>query len=272
MARQATFFSGTIDAPGAPVVTAYDRTSEQDDAVTWTVLRKGVSDFVERVNTAATEALIRRSLDSLAVVGQASLAPQQLDREMRRSVVEIDLGGTPLTVPFGSGDRPEWPWGEPVWVVTAHNPGGRPCSDEWNRAADAELRRHLNRQGVEFLDALGRSKGGSWQEASVALVGSERVDPIEVGRRFGQLAVFRLHNWRRTVVRTGVDPNPVANQPDVVLPSHTMLGDSMCNCGHDESPEVGKVWAVWIYITLPSFWASFWAGPFIAGSTFASVL
>ena len=176
------------------------------------------------------------TLEQHGAVGTRELAPAltatELAEAFRSSVVEVDVDGRWISVPSGTGSKRPWPWDKPLWVITAHNPGGRLCSESWNMKADRELRRHLDTAAIQYLEALGRSKDSSWQEASVALLGATERAAIDIGHQFGQLAIFKVHNWRRTVVGTGIeilaDPKPPSG---MTVPMAEAL---FCECGHRE--------------------------------------
>ena len=73
---------------------------------------------------------------------------------------------------------------------TAWNPASQACSDADNRAAHGELVDWLTEQGYVYFPSVGTAPDGSWREEGVAVVGLGRLTAIELGRRFGQHAVF----------------------------------------------------------------------------------
>lgn len=80
----------------------------------------------------------------------------------------------------------------PIFVLTAYNPGGVRRDQERNAAAEARLECDLASIGVTVWPATGRARDASWSEPGVAVVGLERAQACEFGRRYRQLAVFEL--------------------------------------------------------------------------------
>lgn len=88
----------------------------------------------------------------------------------------------------GEGSLPD------IWhVVTAHNPGSVQLSDDENRQRHDELLATLKSSGYSTAAASGQGLDGNWPpETSVAIRDIDTATAIEFGRRFGQLAIFRL--------------------------------------------------------------------------------
>lgn len=82
--------------------------------------------------------------------------------------------------------------GAPVWLVTGWNPGGTETEAAANEAANLELRQALAAAGISFHEAVGADVGSSWREPGYCLWGIERDVAVELGRRFGQLAVYEI--------------------------------------------------------------------------------
>lgn len=82
----------------------------------------------------------------------------------------------------------------PVHVITAWNPGGTAADDAANRAAQAALLTHLTvlvgEGHVELWPAVGFDPLHDWHEQSVAVAGLGRDAACEIGRRYGQAAIF----------------------------------------------------------------------------------
>ena len=80
----------------------------------------------------------------------------------------------------------------PLHVITACAPASVPS------AADAErlrlLQGDLTRRGRPWSSAVGRSPDGVHQERSVAVQGLDAAEALQLGRRYGQVAVFE---WTR---------------------------------------------------------------------------
>jgi hypothetical protein len=83
--------------------------------------------------------------------------------------------------------------GETTWCfVTAWNPDSRSLDESVNRERNARLREAIESAGLAFHAGEGRGRDGDWPpEASFLVLGPSRSDAIELGRRFGQLAIVR---------------------------------------------------------------------------------
>nr|WP_249420202.1 DUF3293 domain-containing protein [Rhabdothermincola salaria] len=83
-------------------------------------------------------------------------------------------------------------FGAPLFVITAANPNSKRASNAENARRSAELRDALVAGGAQPRRAVGTSADGRWSEASWAVSGLGRKGARELGREFGQLAVFEL--------------------------------------------------------------------------------
>lgn len=98
-----------------------------------------------------------------------------------------------------------------VHVISASNPGFLD-SDENNERQHIYMSHRLRELGVEPLPAIGASADGQWQEASWAVTGLTRLQVCELGREFGQVAVFEIDSRRIQVVRCA-DSVVVSSRP-----------------------------------------------------------
>jgi hypothetical protein len=89
--------------------------------------------------------------------------------------------------------------GSPVFVITAHNPGSEPFDAAENDRRNDLLREELCEVGQSVLPAAGRSRDGSWEEASFAVTGLDLQTTADFGRRHGQVAFFELRRDRVVV-------------------------------------------------------------------------
>jgi hypothetical protein len=113
-----------------------------------------------------------------------------LDDQFRNTVVTIEFDGTdlvidPLAAPY------ELPWERPVHVITAWNPGMH-ASAEDNAHSNLALEQILLDRSLRYFPAVGRARDGRWEEWGFAVVGADRDDALELGRRHLQLAIFEL--------------------------------------------------------------------------------
>jgi hypothetical protein len=107
------------------------------------------------------------------------------------------LRPAPATV--SSGVYPD-PAGRTIFVITAHNPGGRTVPAAENAAAQARLLAELERRGLTWWPAAGGDPSWTHVEASAAVVGLTEAEALELGAQFGQDAIFVLTPHSRQVV------------------------------------------------------------------------
>ena len=81
--------------------------------------------------------------------------------------------------------------GVTTWAyVTACNPGSVLLSKEENTARQSELARIVAERGFAAYPGEGIGDGGAWPaEPSLLIVGITHEDAVDLGRRFGQVAV-----------------------------------------------------------------------------------
>jgi len=120
------------------------------------------------------------------------------------AVVRIDWPGgviwlQPAPVTRTDGRYPDLA-GRPIYVITAHNPAGRPASDESNAAAQARLESQLRRRGLTWWPAAGGDPSWTHVEASVALTGIPEADAVALGAEFRQDAIFVFTPADRRIV------------------------------------------------------------------------
>lgn len=77
-----------------------------------------------------------------------------------------------------------------VHVITAWNPLGRTASDDANVQAQSLLLDEVHQRGLTWWPAVGGDAGGTHREESVAVVGMSDAAARDLGRRFGQDAIF----------------------------------------------------------------------------------
>jgi hypothetical protein len=104
-----------------------------------------------------------------------------------------------MPISHTAGEYPD-PEGRTIYVITAHNPGGRLAPDAENAAAQARLAAELGRRGLTWWPAAGGDPSWSHVEASAAVVGIQAPDAIALGTQFGQEAIFALTPRYRQVL------------------------------------------------------------------------
>ena len=90
--------------------------------------------------------------------------------------------------------------GMQIHVITAWNPGDERPSSEINEARNEQLRKEISSRGLEVLEALGSDPKSSHAEKSWAVVGMTDETAIELGRKYGQVAVFLITRARQWVL------------------------------------------------------------------------
>ncbi|MEX0952383.1 MAG: DUF3293 domain-containing protein [Nitriliruptoraceae bacterium] len=123
----------------------------------------------------------------------------------------ISVGVRPLVL-FGPRAMDRLPWPGPVWVVTAHNPGGSRGSDLDNDRRHDALVAEVGRFGIDPVEV--DAGGPRWGERSL-LIASDELDPegvFALAERFGQHSVFELTDDRIRIVRVR-DRRVVSDRP-----------------------------------------------------------
>ena len=189
---------GVLRALGYDTVRRFERdvgaftTLRNDLAHGGTILDSAGGDprrAVERVHR--IRALAHRVWDERPVPGSL------WDRYAATILVREDTGQA-LT---GPGASDALPGATPMHVLTAWNPGSVHRPDEMNRRANDALARVLHRRGVAPTPVVGTSPDGRWSEESLLVGGMRREHAVDLGRRFGQLAIFELTPTELLVVR-----------------------------------------------------------------------
>ena len=125
------------------------------------------------------------------------------------ALITCEISGR--TVRLRSADGDPLP-ADPLFVLTAWNPGGVDRDRGANDEAERVLEEALAAAGTTFWPALGRSRDDSWSEPGVAVAGLDRDAACALGERYGQLAVYELTDDVVRVVRC-TDCAVVREQP-----------------------------------------------------------
>ena len=113
----------------------------------------------------------------------------------------VIIRSKPESVLVGPDALKGWPFPEPCHVITAWNPDSVPTSGEKNDAANDQLEATIIRRGGTVEPVVGRSSDNTWSEDSFLVVGVSREQAVDIGRSFGQLAIFELDRHSVHVVR-----------------------------------------------------------------------
>lgn len=113
----------------------------------------------------------------------------------------IVVRSDPASVLAGPNALNDWPFPEPCHVITAWNPDSLLTSEDENTEANARLAATIIRHGGTVERVVGRSSDSTWSEDSFLVVGVSREQAVEIGRSFGQLAIFELDRHSVHVVR-----------------------------------------------------------------------
>jgi hypothetical protein len=139
-----------------------------------------------------------------------------LARAYAATVVEIvEVDGTHWLLRPTGADHHGWD-AEPAptlaradeaWVVTAHNPFSQPLPPAANATRAVAMLAEVERAGLPWLAAEGRSPDGGWSEAGLLLPGAPRAAVLALARSFDQNAVFHWTptTWSVVGVHLAVD-------------------------------------------------------------------
>ena len=90
--------------------------------------------------------------------------------------------------------------GVQIHVVTAWNPGDERPGSEINEARNEQLRAEISARGLKALEALGSDPNSSHSEKSWAVAGLKDNAAVELGKKYGQVAVFRITESRQSLL------------------------------------------------------------------------
>jgi hypothetical protein len=107
--------------------------------------------------------------------------------------VQMDEGIQPLIDVVGNRRRA-------FHVITAWNPGGVLASADENSFADARLLAEIQTRRLEAYRAVGSDPDSPHKEDGWIVAGMKESEAVDLGRRFGQIAIFRIEQGRLTVV------------------------------------------------------------------------
>ncbi len=118
------------------------------------------------------------------------------------AVVRVALPTGPHRLaPVASGTLGRFPFSSPVHIITAHNPGGAEIDAAANAVRHREL--HGALAGQTCIDTVGSAPDGSMAEPGFGVLDIELDVALDLGRRFGQVAIYR---WTpETLSIVGVD-------------------------------------------------------------------
>lgn len=88
----------------------------------------------------------------------------------------------------------------PIFIITACNPFSESLPHHENAHRMAQLLEALEHLDVPHHPAIGSSADGTWSEESYAISLISRELALELGRRFGQHAIFEITNDAVTVL------------------------------------------------------------------------
>lgn len=106
---------------------------------------------------------------------------------------------TPAPPLHAEGAYPD-PDGRPIAVITAANPGGRPADPRANAEAAERLHAELAARHLTWWPAAGADPSWTHVEDSVAIPGISQQDALDLGKAFGQEAIFVLTPASRKVI------------------------------------------------------------------------
>lgn len=118
------------------------------------------------------------------------------------AIVRIGFAtGAVVLTPEVDGEVGTFPFDSPVHIITAYNPAGIEINGAANELTHQTLGVAVN--GYDTFPTVGSARDGSMAEPGYAVLGLELDEAIELGRRFGQVAIYRWTADALTIV--GVD-------------------------------------------------------------------
>ncbi len=87
-----------------------------------------------------------------------------------------------------------------IHVITAWNPGDERPGDAINDSQNEQLRLDILALGFECFEALGSDPNSTHVEKSWAIVGMGDNVAVELGKKYHQVAVFRISQSRQSVL------------------------------------------------------------------------
>ena len=90
--------------------------------------------------------------------------------------------------------------GVQIHVITAWNPGDERPSSKINEERNEQLREEISARGLKVLEALGSDPDSSHAEKSWAVIGLTDKVAVELGKKYGQVAVFRITEFCQSVL------------------------------------------------------------------------
>jgi len=103
------------------------------------------------------------------------------------------------------------PAGRTIYVITACNPGGLLLDGAANRSAQARLEAEFGGGHVTVWRAAGGDRAWRHVEPSVAVLGIDLPEALELGRKYGQDAIFALTPRALQVVECETAAEKVVN-------------------------------------------------------------
>lgn len=87
-----------------------------------------------------------------------------------------------------------------IHVITAWNPGDERPSFAINDLQNEQLRADIKTLGFDVCEALGSDPNSTHSEKSWAVIGLTDEVAIELGKKYGQVAVFRITESQQSVL------------------------------------------------------------------------
>lgn len=112
-----------------------------------------------------------------------------------KTIVTVQIGGEWVSASDLAADEVAT-----LHVVTAWNPGVDRPAREVNEDANVRLLADIQALGLSGIRALGRDPDSDHCEESWAVFGLSDTQAVDLGRRYGQVAVFRISESRQTVL------------------------------------------------------------------------
>ncbi len=118
------------------------------------------------------------------------------------AIVRIDLAsGRSVISPEALGEVGQFPFDAPLHIITAYNPAGIEVDAGSNEQFHDALGVAVD--AYEVFSTVGSARDGSMAEPGYAVFGLTLDEAVELGRRFGQRAIYRWTADALTIVGVG---------------------------------------------------------------------
>jgi hypothetical protein len=122
----------------------------------------------------------------------------QVWRAFQESIIVSRDGGHV----YAGSNAVELPFPGDCFVITAANPFEQRMEEDVNQHRNRMLLEILVRRTDQIIEVIGRSRCGNWSESSFMIAGISEAALLDIAKKFGKRAVFKLTETEKLVVAT----------------------------------------------------------------------